>query len=213
MGIRIPVFFRDLMSRIMTKPLAREERKKQLLDAAITCFGQKGYHATQISDIIETAGVARGTFYLYFQGKREIFDYVMTELFGQVQKEIKTIPKEALSEIPNQIRGNIKRVLTLLMNNPLLAKILMSESVGLDEELDSRLRTFYNHILNYIRRGLNQGQEMGFVREGHIEIMAVSLLGCMKEVLYQHLLGTEKATPDEMTEEIYRMVIGAVQKQ
>lgn len=197
----------------MTKPLAKEERKQQLLHAAIECFGQKGYHATQISDIIEKAKVARGTFYLYFQGKREIFDYVMTELFGQVQKEIRTIPKEAYTEIPAQIMGNIKRVLTLLMNKPSFAKILISEAVGLDEELDSRLRTFYNHILNYIRRGLTQGQEMGFVRDGHIEIMAVSLLGCLKEVLYQHLLGTEKATPDEMTEEIYQMVIGAVQKQ
>ncbi|HKX12516.1 MAG TPA: helix-turn-helix domain-containing protein, partial [bacterium] len=42
------------------------------MEAALSAFGKKGYHDTQVSDIIAQAKVARGTFYLYFDGKREI---------------------------------------------------------------------------------------------------------------------------------------------
>ena len=50
----------------MKERLSKEERRKQLLTAAMVAFGKKGYHGTQVSDIIYEADVARGTFYLYF---------------------------------------------------------------------------------------------------------------------------------------------------
>jgi AcrR family transcriptional regulator len=194
----------------MSTPRSKEERRRQLLDAAIQCFGKKGYHATQVSDIIAKAKVARGTFYLYFESKREIFGAIMIELFGKVQAQIQTIPYDAPEEIPSQILGNIRRVTGLLMGFPLLAKLLMNEAVGLDTELDERLRNFYDQILDYIRRGLKQGQAMGFVREGNIHILAICLLGCVKEVFYQSFLGTEKPTEEAIIDEIYKLVIGAV---
>jgi AcrR family transcriptional regulator len=36
-------------------------------------FKEKGYHATSVNDIIDAAQIARGTFYLYFTSKREVF--------------------------------------------------------------------------------------------------------------------------------------------
>ena len=188
----------------------KETRRRELLNAAIECFGARGYHSTQISDIIARAKVARGTFYLYFESKREIFNAVMTELFEKVQGEIRAIPKDAVEEIPSQIMGNIRRVTRLLMMNRLHTKILMSEAVGLDAELDERLRAFYGKILDYIRRGLKQGQEMGFVRDGNIQVLATCLLGSLKEVFYQNILGTEEFSEDAIVSEIYQLVIGAV---
>lgn len=52
---------------------ARERRRKELLDAATRVFARKGYWSASIADIIHTAGVARGTFYLYFPSKLDVF--------------------------------------------------------------------------------------------------------------------------------------------
>ena len=52
-----------------------------VLAAARQIFADKGYHATSIDDIIEAADIARGTFYLYFESKRAIFDELLDELF------------------------------------------------------------------------------------------------------------------------------------
>lgn len=194
----------------MAKHLRKEERRQQLTEAALKAFGKRGYPKTQISHIIAEAGVARGTFYLYFEGKREIFDAIVTEISEKVLTQMRPIKKEKLSEIPEQIIGNIQRVTELLLNNPLYVKIFFSDAVGLDDEFDDRLRKFYQNILENIRRGLKQGQEMGLVRAGDVQILSLCLLGILKEVFYQFVLGTELLAPEKIVEEIYRTVLHAV---
>jgi len=51
----------------------RDERRAKLVTAARDVFGQKGYHAATVDDITRAAGVAKGTFYLYFDEKREVY--------------------------------------------------------------------------------------------------------------------------------------------
>ena len=51
-----------------------------MLEAAEQVFGAKGYHGASVTEITRAAGVAQGTFYLYFQGKKEIFLDLVAEL-------------------------------------------------------------------------------------------------------------------------------------
>ncbi len=46
----------------------KKQKKDSLLDAAFGLFMENGFHKTSISDIVNQAGVAKGTFYLYFTG-------------------------------------------------------------------------------------------------------------------------------------------------
>ena len=48
------------------------KKREYLLDTAFKLFTEKGIHNTSISDIVEQAGVAKGTFYLYFKDKYDI---------------------------------------------------------------------------------------------------------------------------------------------
>lgn len=48
-----------------------EDRKEQILAAARAVFDEKGYEKATVSDIVRRAGVAQGTFYLYFESKRD----------------------------------------------------------------------------------------------------------------------------------------------
>ena len=55
------------------QPLPPEERRAQLLAAARVVFARRGYHHASVSDILDEAKVARGTFYNYFDSKRAVF--------------------------------------------------------------------------------------------------------------------------------------------
>jgi len=59
----------------------REERRKQILDAALTVFSQKGYHATNVSDVAAQAGVSQGTIYWYFESKEALFTAALLWFF------------------------------------------------------------------------------------------------------------------------------------
>ncbi len=194
----------------MSRHLHTEERRQQLLEAALVAFGKRGYHATQVSDIIAEAKVARGTFYVHFEGKREIFAAVVSQIFAEVQAQIQNIPLDAFQEIPSQILGNLRRVTHLFLTNHLYIKLLFSDAVGLDTEFDTQLRRFYEQILDYIRRGLKQGQAMGFVREGDVGVLSIGILGCVKEVFYQYILGTRKPSAKAMERDTYSFVINGI---
>jgi AcrR family transcriptional regulator len=194
----------------MGQHLDKEQRRSQLIQAALAAFGKKGYHDTQVSDIIAQAKVARGTFYLYFEGKREIFEAIIGQIFQGIAEQIRALPLDAVDQIPTQILGNLRRVTALLMKNPLWIKLVFSDAVGLDSEFDAHIRNFYELVLDYIRRGLKQGQRMGFVREGDVGVLAVCVLGAVKEVFYQYVLGTEKPEVRDIEREIYTFVITGI---
>lgn len=61
----------EKMARITKEP---EERKQEILDAAVKLFGEKGYDKTSISDIAQTLGVAQGLCYRYFPSKEALFE-------------------------------------------------------------------------------------------------------------------------------------------
>jgi len=50
-----------------------EATRQRVLEAAEQVFGEKGYYGASVTEITRAAGVAQGTFYLYFRGKKEIF--------------------------------------------------------------------------------------------------------------------------------------------
>jgi len=50
----------------------REERRKQILAAALAVFSEKGFHGANVSDVAAQAGVSQGTIYWYFESKEEL---------------------------------------------------------------------------------------------------------------------------------------------
>jgi AcrR family transcriptional regulator len=63
-----------------------EQTRRRLLDAAEQIFAAVGYHEASVAKITETAGVAQGTFYVYFHSKLEVFEEVVADLNHQVRR-------------------------------------------------------------------------------------------------------------------------------
>jgi len=61
------------------------DRRADLLAAARRVFADRGYHETTVEDVTRAAGVAKGTFYLYFDEKREIFLAIIRELLDTIK--------------------------------------------------------------------------------------------------------------------------------
>ena len=95
------------------------ERRRSILDAAQSLFSEGGFKATTTASIASEVGVTEPILYRHFKGKREIFDSIMSELFQRVSAEVRSLPREATGDIPDQLKGNIERVTNLLLDNPL----------------------------------------------------------------------------------------------
>ncbi|MBZ9685139.1 TetR/AcrR family transcriptional regulator [Clostridium estertheticum] len=65
----------------------KSKKQKNLYDAAYELFTTKGINDTAINDIVKKAGVAKGTFYLYFKDKYHIIDLIVLRKSSKVLKE------------------------------------------------------------------------------------------------------------------------------
>ncbi|UCC59871.1 MAG: helix-turn-helix transcriptional regulator [Dehalococcoidia bacterium] len=73
-------------TRLERKERITEQRKQQILDAALTIFSRKGFGEATVPDIAHEAGIAVGTIYNYYQSKRDLLvsllaNYVFTQPF------------------------------------------------------------------------------------------------------------------------------------
>ena len=70
----------------------KKQKKHTLLRAAFQLFTEKGFSKTTVADIVDRAGLAKGTFYLYFKDKFDLRDkliaYKATQLFNDAHLEL-----------------------------------------------------------------------------------------------------------------------------
>jgi AcrR family transcriptional regulator len=90
------------------KPETLEQRKEQILKAALTCFADKGYHQTTMDDIVEEAGISKGGVYWYFDSKKELF----LEMFAYVVGDI-----EGMMQATPLVGGSAKEALVAVLHN------------------------------------------------------------------------------------------------
>src|SRR5271156_4265462 len=111
----------------------KAERRQQILNHARDVFAKRGYHAAKIDEIVAAAGVARGTFYLYFEDKRAIFEEIVDRTIARIGMAILRVdPKDKARTVDAQIRENIRRVVELLLEDHATTKILLSDALGVD---------------------------------------------------------------------------------
>lgn len=70
-------------------------RRAQIIEAAISCFLEKGYTNTSMSDIIKASGLSSGSIYSHFSGKEDILISAINERLNSVKKLYETLPEGA----------------------------------------------------------------------------------------------------------------------
>src|SRR5271167_129120 len=63
--------------------LQRESRRDQVLEAALACFSENGFHQTGMADIVRRSGLSHGAVYLYFQSKDDLIEALAVDRHRQ----------------------------------------------------------------------------------------------------------------------------------
>lgn len=165
----------------------REQRRNLILAAATRVFKEKGYHATSVGDIIDAAQIARGTFYLYFTSKREIFAALSAGFLDLIRGSVRKISLDPADGEPlAQMRANFRRVMHTVLEHEDLATIVLRDD-ALDAEARAQLDRFYDQIIALIGQAVRVGHRLGIARASDETIIAVSALGALKEILTRML--------------------------
>jgi AcrR family transcriptional regulator len=195
-----------MKSRTTRAPtVAKSERRQQILTAARDEFAKRGYHQTTIDDIVAQAGVARGTFYLYFEDKRAVFSDLIDRFAAQLAMTIVRITTDDPdANVAAQVRENIRRIIGTCLGDRAMTKILFNDAVGVDPAFDRKLMNFYDSMVGLLTESLRDGQALGVVSDGEPRVLAYLTLGALKELLYQAVtLGLAEESAEVLTQQMF----------
>ena len=195
-------------SKSRSSAVPKTERRLQILAAAREVFAKRGYHQTTIDDIVLSAGVARGTFYLYFEDKRAVFSDLIDRFAVKLTMAIERIvTDDPTRPVANQVQENIRSIIRTSLSERTMTKILFTGAVGVDPEFDRKIATFYETVVQLLTESLRDGQALGIVADGEPRVLAYLSIGAFKELLYQAvILGLSEESAEVLLQQMYNFL-------
>ena len=146
--------------------------RANLVEAAENVFATVGYHDASIVKITEQAGVALGTFYVHFAGKKEIFDEVVLDLSRRVRQAMSDGARGASDRIAAE-RSGFAAFFRFTAEHPALYRIIRQAEFVSPETM----RAHYDAICGGYVTGLSRARDAGEIRDVDPTVAAWALMG------------------------------------
>jgi len=164
-----------------------EDKRQQLLGAAVRVFARKGFHASRVGDIAEEAGVAHGLLYHYFKSKDQVLEAVFHENWSILVTRIELV-EETDEPAADQIRHIAAIVLRTWLHLPDVVRVVIQE-FGRSPELPERIGELTLPI-DVLQRVIARGVERGEFRQDVDPAFAATVVyGSIDELLTAWVLG------------------------
>jgi TetR/AcrR family transcriptional regulator len=200
----------NLCSIVATVGVKRARRKEarpgELLAAALDLFVEKGFAATRVEEVAKRAGVSKGTLFLYFPSKDDLFKAVVREnisgRFAQWGTEIDQFQGSTAEMLRMCMLAWWERIGSTKVSG--ITKLMLSEAGNFPE-----LATFYRDEVirpgnELIKRILKRGVERGEFRPVNMKYAVYTVLGPMLFLaLWKHSYGTLSDAKDHLVPQEY----------
>jgi len=176
------------------------QRKQAILKAAAGVFASIGYRGSSVDDIAEAAGISKGTFYLYFESRKDAFVELIESFFDEFARILKENHErlEHTVEVGGNFlaswRENAINILGFHRDNPELTIIVYREALGRDEDFSGRLGELNRLARSLQREEFKTMADRGLMRPEDIDLVTSITMGAAVEVIMEHILG--KKRPD-----------------
>jgi AcrR family transcriptional regulator len=179
--------------------------RQKLLDAAESVFADVGYHDASIVKVTEAAGVAQGTFYLYFESKKQVFDELVRDLNRRVRRAMKKASSQGETRLEAEVLGFAAYFRFTAQHKALYRIIRQAEFVS-----PEMLRYHYERLSEGYIEALREAKDAGEVGEIDPKVTAWALMGMGELVgLRWLLMENRERMPKSVLDELER-IIGCV---
>jgi AcrR family transcriptional regulator len=198
----------DMLTGVDGRPLSSRgaATRGRLLEAAERIFAELGYHDASIVKITEAAGVAQGTFYLYFASKKDLFDELVLDLNHRVRQAMTEAADKGGTRAEKELLG-FGAFFRFTAEHPALYRIIRQAEFVSPETLHEH----YRRLTNGYVAGLRQAMADGEIDDGDPEVLAWALMGIGELVGMRWILWAEQEqVPAEVFDELARVIVRAL---
>jgi TetR/AcrR family transcriptional regulator, fatty acid metabolism regulator protein len=173
------------------------DRRRQILEAAVKVFAQKGFHASRVGDIAEEAGIAYGLVYHYFESKEDLLETIFRTTWTEMLARVHEV-EEAKIPASEAVRQVTALILRTWRRDPDLVRVLVRE-VTRNQHVQQEIEEITS-AMEALERIIRDGQESGEFRTDLDPRLAAAIFyGALEEVLSGWVLGQLPDRDDDIT--------------
>jgi AcrR family transcriptional regulator len=184
-----------------------EKKREKILTTAARLFATRPFHQVRLEDLAAEAQVGKGTLYIYFKNKEDLYCSLIHDGFVRLNEQFKlqisedTPPVDALKRI-------VRHVVAFAMAYPYFYELMRSMGITLKDHkgLCQQRRAMIGAIENILRRGVRQG--IWF--DPHPDLTANFIPGMVRAAI---LYGPKNVDENALVEQILRLLRQGLQKE
>jgi AcrR family transcriptional regulator len=195
-------------------PKVVEDRREQIIDAAMHVFSEKGFTKATNKDVAREAGITPGLIYYYFENKEKLLEAMVESrspirLLTSLTPQVLALPPEAF------LRFIIRQILSIIEGGNFIRvmRVMLPEIVH-NPEMTPMVAGFIQRVMGFLTSYLESKMEAGELRQSDASLTAqVFLGGVMGFVLRRHIIRDPLAlqyTPEQIADAIVDTVFSGI---
>ncbi|ACB85507.1 TetR/AcrR family transcriptional regulator [Natranaerobius thermophilus] len=172
-------------------------KKRQIIKAATQVFAEKGYHDTKIDEIAREADVAKGSVYLYFQSKEDLFIEMMKDGVKRY-KDVKISVLEQDLPLYQKLKKMLIEEIEFLWDNQQVARFLLTSDIVTQDTLYNWLLKVRNTFIEKLTSEFDKAIETGDVIAGDSSLYTRIFRGVEHQVIGYYIIIDGKKPNEEM---------------
>lgn len=185
--------------------------KKRLFDSAMELIGERGFTDASVDEIVERAGVAKGTVYYHFAGKAELVEALIADRLRPLIEAFNEAARDNADDPRAAIEALVRAELEFLSQRGSFSKLLIAELWREDRVWRDTLVLLRRELMTVIRDVIAAGIESGAFRaDVDPDFGASALFGMTATVALDWLAFEPGKSLEDLTEQITRVAFNAV---
>jgi AcrR family transcriptional regulator len=157
----------------------KAKKRQEIIKKAIEVFTRKGYHRTKIMDITHSLNISTGTFYIYFNNKRDLFIEVIDDVFRNIVGEAAIAIKGENDYFKRmEIRGKVFYENYTRYNE--ILNQLRAEMASDDQWPEEKIKKIYHGLTEPVVREIEKAIQNGIIKKIDPDLLAYALTGLIE---------------------------------
>jgi AcrR family transcriptional regulator len=189
-----------------------QERKSEIIHTAIDFFSKFGFENTDVQTIADSIGIAKGTIYLYFRTKEELFHEAVDFAICQLEKQIDTEVNKAENSI-DKLKAVVSAYFKFFEKHKSLANIIVHEQSRDIGYAQTAYLKVYSRNSKYLEAIFNLGIEEKVFRKLDISKSAHSLANLLHGTLYTFAYSRAEMNTDDEIQLVIDLILNGIARR
>lgn len=194
------------------RDLNRIQRTRELCEAALELFLELGLEGVTVDEITKGAGIAKGSFYRYFDDKSQLVAALFAPMSGAVRA---AMDRAAASldrattrrDLAHAYETLARDVVQAMLPEPRLAKLYLQESRGPATGARKPIREFADEVVRRAVEMTHVAHDHGLLRDLPPNVTALAVIGAAENLFFHYAEGMNFGDPSQATQVLIAMVL------